>query len=33
MNINWDLVLRIALPVLTLVLGKYLDRWLVQKSN
>jgi hypothetical protein len=27
MNINWDVVIKISVPLFTLILGKYLDRW------
>lgn len=33
MNINWDLVVRIVVPLGTLVLGRFLDRWLTKKPK
>jgi hypothetical protein len=33
MNIDWDLFLKIIVPVSTLVLGKYLDRWLTKRPK
>lgn len=33
MNINWDLVAKVAIPLGTLVLGKYLDRWLAKRPK
>jgi hypothetical protein len=33
MNINWDLVVKISIPLLTLILGKYLDEWLAKKPK
>ena len=33
MNINWDLIIKIAVPLFTLGLGKYLDRWLEKRSK
>ncbi len=33
MNINWDLVLKIVVPLATLGLGKYLDRWIEKKPR
>ena len=33
MNVNWDLVIKIAVPLGTLVLGRFLDRWLTKKPK
>lgn len=33
MNIDWDIIIKIAVPLGTLVLGKYLDQWLAKKSK
>ena len=33
MSINWDLVLRIVVPLGTLVLGRFLDRWLAKRPK
>ena len=33
MNINWDIVIKIAVPLGTLILGKYLDRWLYRRPK
>jgi len=32
-DINWDIVVKIGIPLLTLVLGKYLDEWIAKKSK
>ena len=33
MSINWDIVLKIAVPLGTLVTGKYLDSWLERRAR
>lgn len=33
MNIDWDLVVKISVPLGTLFLGKYLDRWLAKRPK
>lgn len=33
MNVNWDMVIRIVVPLGTLVLGKYLDRWFSKRPR
>lgn len=33
MNVNWDIVIRIVIPLGTLLLGKYLDRWLSKRPK
>ena len=33
MQINWDIVVKIIVPIGTLVLGKYLDRWFYRKPK
>ena len=33
MSIEWDLVIKIAVPLGTLLLGKYLDRWLAKRPK
>jgi hypothetical protein len=33
LNIDWDIVVKIAVPLGTLVLGKYLDRWLAKRPK
>lgn len=33
MNINWELVIKIIVPLGTLVLGRFLDRWLTKKPK
>jgi hypothetical protein len=32
-NINWDIVIKIVVPLGTLVLGRFLDRWLTKKPR
>jgi hypothetical protein len=33
MNVNWDIVIKIVIPLGTLILGKYLDRWLSKRPK
>jgi hypothetical protein len=33
MNINWDIIIKIIVPLGTLILGKYLDRWLSKRPK
>jgi hypothetical protein len=33
MNVNWDTVVKLVVPVGALVLGKYLDRWFTKRSK
>lgn len=33
MNIDWDIVIKIVVPLSTLVLGKYLDRWFTKRPK
>lgn len=33
MNVDWDLTLKITIPLLTLILGKYLDRFLTKRPK
>lgn len=33
MNINWELAIKIIVPLGTLVLGRFLDRWLTKKPK
>lgn len=33
MGIDWDLVIKIAVPLFALVLGKFLDRWLTKRPK
>jgi hypothetical protein len=33
MKVNWDIVIKIVIPLGTLVLGKYLDRWLTKRPK
>jgi hypothetical protein len=33
LNINWDLAIKIIVPIGTLVLGRFLDRWLTKKAK
>lgn len=33
MKVNWDIVIKIVVPLGTLVLGKYLDRWLSKRPK
>ena len=33
MTINWDIVIKIVVPLATLILGRFLDRWLSKRSK
>lgn len=33
MNVNWDTVVKIVVPLGTLILGKYVDRWLTKRPK
>jgi hypothetical protein len=33
MRVDWEIVIKIAVPVITLLLGKYLDRWLAKRPR
>lgn len=33
MNVNWDTIIKIVVPLGTLVLGKYLDRWFTKRPK
>ena len=33
MNIDWDIIIKISVPLVTLILGKYLDRWLTKRPK
>jgi len=33
MNINWDIIIKIIIPLVTLIIGKYFDRWLTKRPK
>jgi hypothetical protein len=33
MNVDWDIIIKISVPLVTLILGKYLDQWLAKRPK